>query len=96
MSPIDDGSVKIVHQPVLFASSLVRNEVTSVPKRGTIQITHSTTSTSLVSQPALAGLASKWAAFLRVVGVGAAAIGVVRVSVMRWPPRPGSAEPGRS
>ena len=67
-------------------------DVIRVPRSGTIQRKQISTSTSLVSHPALAGLASKWAGdfFGRrcsEVGVAAATV-VLGCCVMRSPPRP--------
>ena len=83
--------MKTVHQPLLLASSSGRNDVTKVPKIGTIHRTQMRMRKILVAQPALAGLASPCpppAAFLRWPAVGVAAAAVVAVSVMRWPPQP--------
>ena len=77
-----------VHQPELSASRNGRKDVISIPMMGTIQATQRRIRTSLVAQPALAGLGSKLDAFLRVLAVGVATAGVATVSVMRWPPRP--------
>ena len=80
--------MKTVHQPLVSASFSGRNDVTNVPKVGMIHSRQRTVRTSLVSQPALAGLGSKVAAFRRVLDVGVATATVAVGSVMPPPPLP--------
>jgi hypothetical protein len=80
--------VNTVHQPEFSACRNGRKDVMSIPMMGIIQAMHRSSRTSLVPQPAFAGLGSKVVARLRVLDVGVATAGVATVSVMRWPPRP--------